>query len=76
MKIQIESVSMIYDGDNVSSVRVEHSVRGTVLRNGRGNLELMAEEYAGNEDVKKLEKMVRDSLIEELQSEPEESPES
>lgn len=70
MKIQIESVSMSYEGSEVTSVKVDHSVRGEALRTGRGSLELTAEEYKDNESVPKLEKMVRDALIAELQEDP------
>lgn len=75
MKIQIESVNMIYEGGEVVLVKVDYTARGEVLRSGRGTLELKAEEYEGNESVVKLESMVRDALINELNNEDEEDAE-
>lgn len=71
MKIQIESVNMIYEGEEVALVKVEHTVHGKVLRSGRGTLELTAAEYEGNESVPKLEQMIHDALIAKLEEIPE-----
>lgn len=75
MKIQIESVSMNYEGNDVVSVRVDHSVKGKVMRSGRGSLELTAKQYKGNESVPKLEKMIREALTKELKEELEDKKE-
>jgi len=65
-KLQIEQVSMSYDDGKVTKVRVDYSVRGEVLRSGRGTLELSAKEYEGNESVSVLEGLIRDALIAEV----------
>ncbi|WP_078597107.1 hypothetical protein [Evansella clarkii] len=74
MNFQIRSVNTRYDeNNNVKSVQVAYAAKNeerTISVNG--NLELSAEEYAGNESIEKLEEKAKNHLLNEINKDKEE----
>lgn len=66
--IKIESANMKYDDDyNVESVKIEYDYDGSVLRYGSGYITIDHETFVQQADVKKMEQMVIEKIIGELE---------
>ena len=73
MKFQITNVNMRYAGGVVELVQVQFTGNdeGRTV-NINGYIPLTAEEYAGNESIENLDRMVRQSLADRLLAKDEE----